>query len=163
MPPLAVGRCARKRRRTSCRHGLFRRAGTLTLLWEVLPQVHRGEAKLALFDAHDKSRNVAVPSSIPMQEGRFSVRPGTFVVGVLFCSPASESKFLITSSVQGIWSQSRLSRIGFVLHNSFPARPGRPRFRVPTARTSLRGARRRSNLNPGARPCSIQQFTLRAL
>jgi hypothetical protein len=43
---------------------------------------------LALFDVHDKSRNVAVPSSIPMQEGRFSVRPGTFVVGVLFCTLA---------------------------------------------------------------------------
>jgi hypothetical protein len=43
---------------------------------------HFPTANRAKQDAHDKSRSVAVPSSIPMQEGRFSVLPGTFVVGV---------------------------------------------------------------------------------
>jgi len=40
------------------------------------------DGEWANHDAHDKSRNLAIPSSIPMQKHRFSSRPRTFVVGV---------------------------------------------------------------------------------
>ncbi len=53
-------------------------------------------ANRAKQDAYDKSRNVAVPSSIPMQEGRFSVRPGTFVVGI------KQGQF-VESGMDGNW------------------------------------------------------------
>ncbi len=76
----------------------------------------------------------------------------------LFCRSGRLPVTLITLFLQRVSHESPPAQIGFVLHSFSPRPPlASPESQLPTARTSLRGAPRRSNLNADDGTCLAQQ------